>query len=114
MVFRANAEEARRLTGSDAAGTVWEEAARITETAIREAILTPLSLEQAAAESGYTTGHLQRLLREGGLPNSGTESTVRILRKHLPRKPGHGVDATFDPPASSPMQAARAGMHGDA
>ncbi len=114
QAFHTNAQEVRRLAGSDAAAAVWEEAARLASTAIREAILTPLPLEQAAAESGYTASHLQRLVREGTLPNSGTESEVRILRRHLPRKPGHGVDGTLARSASSPMQAARADMHGDA
>lgn len=112
--LRRNGSEARRLTGSSEAATVWEEAARITETSIREALLTPLTLQQAVEESGYTASHLQRLVREGRLPNSGTERDLRILRKHLPQKPGHGVDAASSVAASSSMQAARADRRGDA
>lgn len=48
-----------------------------------------LTLTEAAAESGYTAGHLGRLIRAGALPNSGRAGAPRIQRRHLPvRGPG--------------------------
>ena len=111
--YRANAVEVRRLAGQEGAGKVWEEAARMLEQRLREAVLEPLSLDSAADESGYTRGHLRRMLSDGTLPNSGTASDPRVLRVHLPRKPGFGVDQNPMRPASSRVQAARAVIEGD-
>jgi len=47
-----------------------------------------LSLDEAADESGYTEGHLKRLIREGRIPNAGSDADPAILRRYLPRKPG--------------------------
>ncbi len=111
--FRGNAAEVRRLGGAEGAATAWEEAARQTELRLREARLEPLTLDAAVAESGYTRNHLNRLMREGTLPNSGTDSNPRILRTHVPRKPGFAVDQQAVQPASSRVQAARAVIEGD-
>jgi hypothetical protein len=67
-----------------------------------------LTLEQAVEESGYSRSHLNRLIRESLLPNSGTEGETRILRGHLPRKPGHDVAAPVQVSPPSRMQVARA------
>jgi hypothetical protein len=111
--FRANAEAALRLTGSEGAAYVWEEAAKLVDQCIEDSSLEPLTLDLAAAESGYTRGHLLRMLRDGKFPNSGTEKDPRILRMHLPRKPGYGVDAPTVQPPSSQAQAARAVIEGE-
>jgi len=111
--FRDNADTARRLTGSNSAALVWEEAAQEVEERLGKALLELLTLDAAAAESGYTCSHLRRLLREGTIPDAGTEQDPRILRMHLPRKPGHGVDADTVRPASSRVQAARAVIEGE-
>lgn len=111
--FRDNAAAARRLAGSEAAAHVWETAALEVEDRLGEALLEPLTLDQASRESGYTRNHLRRLLRDGTIPNSGTEHDPRILRMHLPRKPGLGVDGETVPPASSRVQAARAVIEGE-
>lgn len=110
--FRANAEAVRRLAGAEVAAHVWEEAARAVEQRLGEALLEPLPLEQAEAEAGYSRSHLRRMLRNGTLPNSGTVHDPRILRKHLPRKPGFGVDRGTAHPACSQVQAARAVIEG--
>jgi hypothetical protein len=112
QAFRENAQQARRLAGSEAAAHVWEEAARETERRLQEALLEPLTIAQAELESGYTKSHLRRMLREGVIPNAGSEQGPLILRAHLPRKPGHGVDPAEARPASSRMQAARAVIEG--
>lgn len=110
--FRANAEAVRTLAGAEAAAHVWEEAARTVEQRLGEALLEPLPLDQAEAESGYTRSHLRRMLRNATLPNSGTVHDPRILRRHLPRKPGFGVDRGIPHPACSRVQAARAVIEG--
>ena len=111
--FRAKAKISRSVAGAETAAYIWEQAAQAVEQRLGEAFLEPLSLDQAETESGYTRNHLSRMLRESTLPNSGTTQDPRILRKHLPRKPGHGVDQGELQPASSRMQAARAVIEGD-
>ena len=111
--FQANANAARTLAGAEAAAHVWEEAARAVDQRLREARLEALPLDQAEAESGYTGSHLRRMLRDKTLPNSGTAQEPRILRIHLPRKPGFGVDQPPLQPASCRAQAARAVIEGD-
>ena len=111
--FRANAEEIRRLAGDERTAQVWEAACREVESRLRAASLEPLDLSVAAQESGYTRGHLGKMLRDGTLPNAGTASEPLVLRVHLPRKPGFGVDQNPMRPASSRVQAARAVIEGD-
>jgi len=111
--FRDNATVVRRLAGSEPAAHVWEAAAAEVENRLEESLFEPLTLNAAAPESGYTRSHLSRLLKEGTVPNSGTDTDPRILRMHLPRKPGHGVDVGTVRPASSRVQAARAVIEGE-
>lgn len=47
-----------------------------------------LTLEQASGESGFSYGHLQRLVSEGEIPNAGEPGAPRVLRGDLPRKGG--------------------------
>jgi hypothetical protein len=58
------------------------------EEALAEAGDTPLTLTEAAAESGYTAEHLRRLVRENRIPNAGRKHAPRIRRADLPRKAG--------------------------
>lgn len=56
----------------------------------------PLTLGIAAEESGYSTDHLSRLIREGRLNNLGRKGSPRIARGELPIRPkriagGEGV-----------------------
>ena len=80
-----------------------------------EALLTAeedetLSLTRAARESGYSAGHLGRLVRDGTIPNAGRRHAPRIRRADLPRKAtalrpqasGHHL------PPATPGQIARA------
>lgn len=111
--FRDNATAARKLAASERAAHVWEAAAKEVEERIADSLLEPLTLEAAALESGYTRKHLNRMLRERTVPNSGTDTAPRILRMHLPRKPGFGIDGGAVRPASSRVQAARAVIEGE-
>lgn len=45
-----------------------------------------LTLSQAASESGYSPGHLGRLVRSGKIPNDGQPGSPRIARRNLPIK----------------------------
>ncbi len=58
------------------------------EEAWREYELEPLSIEEAALESGYSASHLYHSVRDGDLPNAGRKGRPRVLRTHLPRRPG--------------------------
>ena len=88
---------ATELTGYLAPAEVpWHEAARLVEEVIEASLNETIDLDSAAAETGYTTPHLRRLLGlEPGypskIPNAGTADAPLIQRRHLPRKPGHGV-----------------------
>ena len=46
-----------------------------------------LTLQEAAAESGYSADHLGRMVREGKIPNAGKARAPRIAQRDLPRKP---------------------------
>lgn len=50
-----------------------------------------LTLGQAAAESGYSSDHLGRLVKDGTVPSVGKKGAPRIRRADLPRKPGQQV-----------------------
>jgi len=47
-----------------------------------------LSLSQASIESGYSTDHLGRLIRNGTIPNAGRRGSPRLRRSDLPVRPG--------------------------
>ncbi len=107
--FREIAANARQHTADERAAKIWERAAEMVEESLRLSGLERLTLQRAAAESGYSIDHLRRLIDEGTIPNaSGADGSKAILRMHLPRKPGHGVAAARPTVASSRVQAARA------
>ncbi len=111
--LRGHAATVRTLGDSKDTAHVWDLAAGVVEERLADSQLEPLTLEAAALESGYTRSHLNRMLREGKFPNAGTEKDLLILRMHLPRKPGFGVDAGTVQPASSLAQAARVVIEGE-
>jgi hypothetical protein len=45
-----------------------------------------LTLTEAALESGYSAGHLGRLVGSGTIPNAGRPNAPKIRRADLPRK----------------------------
>jgi hypothetical protein len=53
-----------------------------------------LTLEEAAAASGYSVEHIARLIRQGKLPNAGRWHAPRLRARDLPRKPA----AALEPP----------------
>ncbi len=107
--FQEAAAIAREYAADERAAASWERAAEMAEQSLRRSGLELLTLQQAAAESGYSRDHLRRLIDEGTIPNaSGADASRTILRKDLPKKPGHGVAAVRPTVASSRVQAARA------
>ena len=54
-----------------------------------------LNLHESAAHSGYSPGHLSRLVRDGKIPNRGRPGVPRIRRSDLPIKRGHLTKSTF-------------------
>lgn len=110
--FRRRATLSREYAASEQAACAWEGAAQAAEEALRAHAEEHLSLDQAEFDSGYTKRHLQRLAREG---KTVIEPDGTILRKNLPRKPGHGlvgVAKTEPDERSSKAQLARAVANG--
>lgn len=89
--FRETAKYLREHAASEQAACAWEKAAEKLESVLGEARTETLTLGEAEAESGYSRSHLRRLIRDGVVPNAGSENRPQILRRNLPRKPGHGV-----------------------
>ena len=48
-----------------------------------------LNLTEAAKRSGFSRGHLGRLVRQGRIPNAGRPNAPRILLSDLPIRLGH-------------------------
>ncbi|MCE2456179.1 MAG: helix-turn-helix domain-containing protein [Gemmatimonadetes bacterium] len=85
--FRERAEMMREC-GARAQAAALEWAAEQAEAVLRGEAAEELTLAEAAAECGYSRSHLRRLVREGRLPAAGRDPRIRVLRRHLPRKPG--------------------------
>jgi hypothetical protein len=83
--WRAHAAEIESYAPHAAAA--FQRAADQLELALNTSANEVLTLDQAAAESGYSADHLGRLLREQKIPNAGRANAPRILRGDLPRKP---------------------------
>ena len=96
--LRAEAAVVRRAGAEPNAAAIEYAAARM-EAALRAESDAALTLEQAAAESGYSADHLRHLVSAGALPNVGAKGRPRIPRASLPRKApapaagGYDVDA---------------------
>jgi hypothetical protein len=118
QLFRARGTELEGYSVS--AHVPWTEAAQLLEQLLTTLEREPLDLETVSQLGGYTVGHLRRLLGlEPGydvvIPNAGTPEDPRILRCHIPRKPGHGIPDSclgvapvLHSAASSRMRVARA------
>ena len=66
----------------------YERCAAGLEEALSEESERPLTIKQAAHQSGYSVDHLSRLVREGTIPNAGRPGAPRIVQRDLPRKSG--------------------------
>lgn len=84
--WREVAETVARY-GADAVAATLRRCADELETALRSAAEPLLTLQQAAAVSGYSIDHLGRLVREGVVPNHGRKGSPRVRASELPRRP---------------------------
>jgi hypothetical protein len=75
------------------AAEAFRRAARELEAELRAAGDEPLSLEQAAQESGYSSESLRHMVRDGTIPNAGRRGAPRIRRADLPRRPARTASA---------------------
>ncbi len=104
--WHAEAELFRRR-GQDATAVLIESLAEEIERDLGEWEDEPLTIKDAAAESGYSAEHLRRLVREGKLGSErapGGKSHIRLRRADLPTKPSkrykevaENQTSTYDP-----------------
>lgn len=85
--LRTEAATLRRY-GAEGEATAVETCAAKLEERLRAWELEELSLDQAAAESGYSYSTLQQRLADGSLPNSGGKGRPAIRRCDLPTRGG--------------------------
>ena len=88
-----------RRRGAVAQAVAVESCADELEAAFRERDETLLNLTEASRLSGYSSGHLGRMVRDGTIPNVGRPNAPRIRHVDLPRKAGL-------PPGDQPMHIA--------
>lgn len=83
--FREHAEEPL--------ARAYERCADQLESALAESAEEPLTLSEAAEQSGYSPDHLGRMVREGKIRNAGRPNAPRIARGDLPVKPKTRIPA---------------------
>ena len=77
-----------RLMGLSQPAAQMEVTATELEARISDWLEEPLTLDQAAEESGYTYNHLQACVSKGKLPNAGGPRGPRVRRRDIPGKGG--------------------------
>ena len=85
-IFRERAAFLRENAAAEQAATAWDRAAIEVEAALHAHGLETLTLLDSALESGYSSDHLGRMIREGKIPNAGRRGAPRIARQDLPGK----------------------------
>ena len=85
--LRARAEELERWGAGDTARAL-RTAAEEVQAAWEAYWNTPLTLDQAAGWSGYSLSQLRKHAKAGTIPPC---PDGRLLRRHLPIRPGHAV-----------------------
>jgi hypothetical protein len=108
--WRAERDRLRRIGALADPGLLIADILKDVEAILAAEEEETFSLTRAARVSGYSAGHLGRLVRAGTIPNAGRRHAPRIRRANLPRKatalrPPPG--APHLPPAT-PGQIARA------
>lgn len=71
-----------------------------------------LTLTEAADRSGYSPGHLGRLVSQGTIPNAGRLHAPRVRAVDLPKRaknPARGKSRSYDPIADARSLRARQG-----
>ena len=83
--WRTQAERLREY-GADAQAKAVDRCANRLEEALGQEGDALLTLPEAAEESGYSSDHLGRLVREDKIPNAGRPGAPLIARRDLPIK----------------------------
>lgn len=86
--WRSEAEHLRKYGVTEAAQTL-EYCATELEEAWRIWLTEPLTVAEAATETGYSEDHLRQLVRDGKLPDGrplGSQGQILLRRCDLPRK----------------------------
>jgi hypothetical protein len=104
--------------GDDRTAALLERLAAELEIDLQDGAAEVVDLTRAVELTGYTRGHLRRLLTAGKLRNIGTLEEPAFLASELPRKPGQPTPhLKLAPPAhastSLRVQVARAVVSGD-
>ena len=94
--WKAEADTAEQRYGDDRVAHLLRLLAAELEEAVRATHDDPLTLDEAASLSGYSSGHLRHLVADQAIPNAGRKGAPRIRRGDLPIKPGFGAEAIDD------------------
>lgn len=89
--WRSEADVLHRR-GADEQAVVLKSCASELEEEGRLFSLEALTLEQAAESSGFSYSALQKMVRDGTLPNVGKKGAPRIRRGDLPKKPSGATE----------------------
>jgi hypothetical protein len=108
--WRAERDRLRRIGALADPGLLIADILKDVEAILAAEEEETLSLARAARESGYSAGHLGRLVRAGTIPNAGRPQAPRIRRADLPRKATalRPQAAALHLPPATPGQIARA------
>jgi hypothetical protein len=103
--------------GDDRTADLLERLAAELEADLQDGAAEVVDMSRAVELTGYTRGHLRRLLTTDKLRNVGTPEEPTFLASELPRKPGHSstrlrLARPFTPSTSSRVQVARAVVSG--
>lgn len=84
--WQMKADSSREM-GFEAVARAYEEARRILKAVHWHQMERPMTVEEAAEDTGYSRDHLYDLIRQGKLRNIGEPGRPRVCRADLPRKP---------------------------
>jgi hypothetical protein len=84
--WRASADLYERDQATGPLAPLYRKLAGELEAWDRDGANEALTLREAAQESGLSTDHLGRLIRDGRIPNAGRHGAPRVLRSDLPRR----------------------------
>jgi hypothetical protein len=115
--WRANAAVLRYF-GAHGQGRLVERLAAELEAELSAESATVVDMAGAVQLSGYSRGHLRRLLRNGQLRNVGTDDSPEFHTYDLPRKPVYPptnkiLAQPLESAVNSRLQVARAVVFGD-
>jgi hypothetical protein len=86
--WRARREELRILDALVDGAALIDQLLIDVEDLLADEAEVELTLTAAAARSGYSRGHLARLVRQHRIPNSGKRGAPRVRLGDLPIRPG--------------------------